>query len=99
MEGPVTQRSSRLSRWMEGLAGGLEIPPEVALDVPKATLIGRLQLQIENHKGIVEYNSRKVRVRTGSGQMVVTGSRLTIGSIFREELVVDGHIAGVQLVE
>lgn len=90
---------TRLNRWVEQFSGVFDIPPEVALDVPKTTWIGRLQLQIENHKGIVEYTSRKVRVRTGIGQLVITGSRLKIGSIFGGEIVVDGQIMGVELLE
>lgn len=90
---------TRLNRWVEHLSGVFDIPPEVALDVPKTTWVGRLQLQIENHKGIVEYTSRKVRVRTAIGQIVVTGSRLKIGSILDGEIVVDGQIAGVELLE
>lgn len=90
---------TRLNRWVEQFSGVFDIPPEVALDVPKTTWIGRLQLQIENHKGIVEYTSHKIRVRTGIGQLVVTGSRLKIGSILGGEIVIDGQIMGVELLE
>lgn len=90
---------TRFHRWIERFTGVFDIPPEVALDVPKTTWIGRRQLQIENHKGIVEYTSRKIRVRTAMGQLVVTGSRLKIGSIFSGEIVIDGQITGVELLE
>ena len=97
MRSNATQ-STRLNRWIEQFTGVFDIPPEVA-GVPKTTWVGRRQLQIENHQGIVEYTSRKIRVRTAMGQLVVTGSRLKIGSIFGGEIVIDGQITGVELLE
>lgn len=87
----------RFRRWVDRLSGVLEIPPEIALDIPKATLIGHLQLQVENHRGVLEYTSRRVRIRTHAGELVVNGSRLTIGSIFQKDILIEGHITGVEL--
>jgi sporulation protein YqfC len=84
---------------MERFAGSLELPQDVLLDLPKATLIGGLQLQIENHKGVLEYTPQKIRINTSQGEVVVTGARLTIGSIFQQELVIDGRISNVQLTK
>lgn len=74
----------------------LGIPPEIALGVPKATLIGTALVQIENHGGLCEYTPRRVRVRAEGGEIIITGSRLRIGSIFQREMVVEGHITGLE---
>lgn len=89
----------RLKGWMGRVSGTLGIPPELALDLPKATLIGTGQLQIENHKGVLEYTSRRVRVRSRMGEIVVSGSRLRIGSIFQDEIVIEGNILHIELSE
>lgn len=85
-----------LAEWVARLSGVMEIPPEVALDVPKTTWMGRSLLHVTNHKGIVEYTSRKIRIRTRIGQLVVTGSRLKIESIVAGDVWIDGEIAGVE---
>lgn len=95
----AAERRPRWKRWLERMAGTLEIPPEIALDIPKATVIGRQQIQVENHRGLLEYTSRRIRIRTSTGQLVVTGSRLQIGTIFREEIVIDGHIASFEMID
>ena len=45
----------------------LEIPGDVALDLPKIILVGNIQLFIENHRGILEYSPDGVRVSVGEG--------------------------------
>lgn len=90
-------KKGRLSRLLQGLTGSLEMPGEVILDLPRATLIGTMQVQIENHKGIVEYQPTRIRVRTRDGEMVVSGSRLRIGSIFKDEIVIEGWITSLDL--
>ncbi len=79
-------QSGRLGRWLTRLTGSMEMPQEVLLDVPRVTMIGRLQVQIENHRGVLEYTPGRIRIRTGDGVLVIVGSRLKIGSIFREEV-------------
>jgi len=48
----------------KGIADLLELPRDIVLDLPKITLLGNLQLYIENHKGIIEYSTSLVRVNT-----------------------------------
>ncbi|HEX6972258.1 MAG TPA: sporulation protein YqfC [Limnochordia bacterium] len=86
-----------MRRLLEGLAGRLELPGEVLLDLPKVTLIGELQVLIENHRGVIEYTAERVRVATARGELAVVGRRLRIGSIFESELVIEGRIAGIEL--
>ena len=87
----------RWRRFLQSLAGELELPRDVVLDVPCATLIGRFQVQVTNHKGVLSYTPTCVRIATRDGVFVVTGSRLRIGSIFRDEVVVAGSIDRIDL--
>lgn len=90
-------RPGRLGRLLGSFTGSMEMPREVMLDVPRVTLIGDLQAQIENHRGVLEYTPDRVRIRTRAGVLTVTGSLLKIGSIFRDEVVIDGRIRRVEL--
>lgn len=81
----------------ERLARSLDLPPEVVLDFPKTTLIGNVQALVENHRGLLAYHPHLIRVRTATGELVITGSGLRIASILPRELIVDGHIVQVEL--
>lgn len=85
--------------WLEAFTNRLELPQDVFLDLPKATLIGARTLQIENHKGILEYTPHKIRVKTGQGEVIITGTRMKIDSIFQQEVVIGGRISSVQLAK
>ncbi len=75
----------------------LELPPDVVLNLPKMTLIGGIQVLVENHAGLLAYEPEKIRIRTVQGELVISGVGLKIGSILPKELVVDGRIAHVEV--
>lgn len=79
----------------ETLSNALELPKDIILDVAKVTLIGKNNLTIENHKGILEYNEDQIRVNTGSGILTVNGSKLNIKSILQEEITITGEITSI----
>lgn len=87
------QRSSTAQR----IAKMLELPSDVVLNLPKTTVIGGVQVFVENHAGLLSYEPGEIRVRTVQGEIVITGSGLKIGSILPRELIVDGRISHVQL--
>lgn len=70
----------------------LEIPGDVALDLPKIILFGNIQLYIENHRGILEYSPEGVRVSVGEGEVMVEGENLILRNILPDELCVEGRI-------
>ncbi|MDD2420632.1 MAG: sporulation protein YqfC [Heliobacteriaceae bacterium] len=74
------------------LAGFLEMPKDILLDLPKITVIGNVQMILENHRGIVEYNEECVRVLVTGGQLVINGEKLVLRTILPEELILEGYI-------
>jgi len=95
---PLESRGrSRIKSFVRSLSESLEMPQDVVLDVPRVTLIGNVQVQIGNHKGVLEYTPTRIRIRTRDGILVVEGKRLKIGSIFRDEVVVEGRIERLDL--
>jgi len=82
---------------VEKLVRALDLPQDIVFSLPKTTLIGDVQVLVENHRGLIKYSPQEIRIRTGRGELVVTGSRLRIGSILPQELVVDGRILQVEL--
>lgn len=74
----------------------LELPKDIMLDLPKVTLIGNLQLYIENHKGIVEYGNLRIRVNTNAGILRILGKNMIIKTIVTEEIIIVGEIDSIE---
>ncbi|HHW10073.1 MAG TPA: sporulation protein YqfC [Firmicutes bacterium] len=83
---------------LEKLSGALELPQDVVLDLSRVILVGRLQLQVENHKGVIEFSPSRIRIATAHGEVIVTGTRLFISAIYEHEVLVSGQIDGLQLL-
>jgi sporulation protein YqfC len=77
------------------LSDCLELPGDIMLDLPKIVLVGNLQVFIENHRGIQEYNPCLVRVVVRDKVIEVTGENLTLRNIMPDEICVEGQISGL----
>ncbi|MEW6724523.1 MAG: sporulation protein YqfC [Bacillota bacterium] len=78
------------------LADTFELPKDVLLDLPRLTIIGTLQLVVENHRGLIEYTPARVRISLGAAELVVTGTDLVISSAYEEEIMILGHLGSVE---
>lgn len=78
--------------WRDILAETFELPKEIMLDLPRVTLVGNVQLSVQNHRGIVEYTDQVIRVSITGGELLVRGEKLWIKSVFCEEILIQGTI-------
>ena len=74
----------------------LELPKDIMLGLPKVTMIGKMELHIENHKGIIEYSKEIIRINTSEGILKITGKMMNIKNIVTEELTVTGELISVE---
>jgi sporulation protein YqfC len=81
---------------LQTLAGILEIPQDIILDMPRITMLGNKQLLVENHKGIIEYTTSLVRIKLNQAELTISGSNLVLGNLQTEQILVEGMIAGVK---
>lgn len=72
-----------------------DMPEDVMLDLPKISIIGDIQVYIENHRGIIEYKTELVRISTTLGEISIAGEELVLRNIGTEEIYVDGRIKSV----
>jgi len=89
----VQQRRRSLG---ERLVSLLELPGDAVLDVPRAVLIGSMELVVENHRGLLEYRPERVVLRLPDGTMTVDGADLRIGFLSPEQVVIRGRIDGLR---
>jgi sporulation protein YqfC len=95
MEGGSTVQY-RKSRHLQRLAGMLEIPQDIVLDLPRITMLGNQQLLVENHKGIIEYTPSLVRIKLNQGELIISGKDLTLSNLQVEQILVEGTVGDVK---
>lgn len=77
----------------------LDLPKDVLLDLVRVTVTGKLAVFIENHKGIVEYNSNLIRVNTNDGVIVLKGKDLYLKSAVADEITIEGKLQSIEFEE
>ena len=50
-----------------------ELPKDVVLGIPMLTMVGQMELNIENYRGIIEYTDCLIRIHTKDGQIRICG--------------------------
>ncbi len=81
---------------LRSLAHTLDIPQDIVLDLPRITMLGNKQVLIENHKGIIEYTSLLVRIKLSQGELLIHGTKLLLGNLQAEQILVEGIIQEVK---
>jgi sporulation protein YqfC len=81
---------------LQSLAGLLDIPQDIVMDLPRITMLGNKQLLIENHKGIIEYTPSIVRIKLSQGELMIYGEALTLGNLQAEQILVEGVVQEVK---
>ena len=92
------KQRARFSRMQSLFADALEMPEEIALDLPRITLLGNQSLEIENHKGIISYSVHEVRLRVSDGYLIARGNGFKLRSISKTEVSLTGEINHLAIV-
>lgn len=80
----------------KAMADLLEIPKDLVLDLPILTLIGRDELYLENHRGIIEFSSQRIRINLSRGFLELQGDKLEIKALMRDEMKIAGEIRNIR---
>ncbi|MDR1616686.1 MAG: sporulation protein YqfC [Syntrophomonadaceae bacterium] len=83
----------------QALGDLLEVPRDVALDLARVTIIGRNEILIENHRGVMEYGLRRIRISLSRGYMEIVGEGLELKALMSEEIKIIGMINVVEYIE
>ncbi|NLZ53890.1 MAG: sporulation protein YqfC [Thermoanaerobacteraceae bacterium] len=81
------------------ISDALDLPQDIILNVPRVIVTGKIAVFIENHKGIIEYNSELVKINTSIGIVCVKGEDLLIKTIVTDEITVEGKITAIEFDE
>ena len=76
----------------------LDLPQDVVTDLPRITMVGNMQLYIENHRGVIHFSNEQLKLGLTKGQLEVVGHNLTIRAILSEEVFIEGVIREIKYI-
>ena len=75
MNGAVMKNRVQEQSLKNKIAEASGLPKDVVMGQPVVTVLGRMELNIENYRGIIEYTDALIRVQTKAGQIRITGKK------------------------
>lgn len=97
----MPRKSKKIKLYKDGIARkeqlirSLDLPEEVMLNLPITYLYGNKKIEIHHFKGLVEYQTERIRINTSIGVLVIEGKNLRIKIMTAEELHIIGNIEQV----
>lgn len=89
----------KLLQMKNWLTKQIDLPVDVLMDLPRITLVGQVHIYIENHRGLLVFTDREVRLLLKHGQLLIKGQSFVIKTILPEELLLEGIIEQVTFLE
>ena len=79
------------------IADIFDLPRDVIADLPRLTLIGRTQIFVENHKGIILYDKEIIRIAFTGGEIVIKGRDFQVRTVYTHEIFIEGQVENIGL--
>ena len=86
---------NKINNVKEVLAKKLDFPKEIMLDLPRITITGDNEIDIENHKGIMLFEEDEVKINSKAGFIVIKGSRFEILFIGGTTISIGGNFKSI----
>jgi sporulation protein YqfC len=80
------------------IASALEVPGEVAQDEVRLVISGNSLMTVENHKGLVEYDEKRISIRIKSHFLNIEGENLLLNNIHPDELALEGVFRSILFI-
>ncbi|MCI8581599.1 MAG: sporulation protein [Dorea sp.] len=74
------------------------MPKDVIMGAPILTIIGQMELLVENYRGILEYTELLIRIQTRIGQIRIIGKNLMIEYYTNDEMKITGKVTEIKYV-
>lgn len=82
---------------LERTASAFSLPGDVLAGLSCVQLVGREELYLQNHRGILAYGEEEILISGGKLLIRVRGSGLKLRSMTATDLVITGTITAVEL--
>lgn len=85
----------KFQKGKEKILNKLEFPRDISLDLPKIIVIGNREITIENHKGIIFFESDMVKINSRIGAILIKGEEFEILFIAENSITITGIFKGI----
>jgi sporulation protein YqfC len=87
------------STWafLDSAAEALELPADVVAGVPLVELVGKRELRMDNHRGILSYGPEEISVSGGRILVRIRGKGLELSAMTEGSVFITGEIRSVEL--
>lgn len=88
--------SNKIENVKRALSEKLDISKDIILEVPKITIIGKEEISIEHHKGIIVFEKNIIRVNTKIKVIKIVGENFEIIYIGESTLSIKGEFISIE---
>ena len=74
----------------------LDLPQDVILDMPRVTMMGNLQVVVENHHGVKFFTDEFLSLALVQGSLEIHGKHLSIRTILTDIVLIEGQIQAIK---
>lgn len=90
-------KNNRRTRFSNNVNKILEVPRELTENSPKFTIIGFDEMLVENYTGILEYEEFYIKIKTGIGNINISGFDLSLEEVTGDDIAVKGKIESIDI--
>lgn len=84
-----------MNRTKETIAQKLDLPRDVILNIPKIMIIGDNEITIENHKGVILFEEKEIKINSNVGLITIYGKGFEILFMGGSSLTLSGKFKSV----
>ncbi|WP_163194272.1 sporulation protein YqfC [Clostridium thermarum] len=85
----------KINKARESLAHQLDLPRDVVLNIPKISVTGNNEITIENHKGIVLFDEKEIKVNSNVGLISISGEKFEILFLGGSTITISGKFRSI----
>lgn len=85
----------KLYKTKEAIAEKFDIPRDIVFNLPKITIISDNEISIENHKGVVLFEDKEVKINSNVGLISISGRDFEILFMGGSTLTLSGKFKSV----
>ena len=74
----------KLEQMKNWLTKQVDLPVDVLMDLPRITLVGQIHIYIENHRGLLVFSDKEVRLLLKHGQLLIKDNPLLLKRFFQK---------------
>lgn len=89
---------SKSANYKNKIIETMELPKDCVMGASILTIIGCMELTIENYKGIIEYSECQIKIAAKGYKICILGRHLLIQSYDKEEMKITGEIMDIKYV-